>query len=133
MLKPEQVCHINLMNWMRHTYPIEEESTYHIANERKCSPQQGALLKKMGVKAGVADLFIAVPRHGKCGLWLEIKVDNNKPTQHQIGFLEKGLCSNYAAACCWGLDACKQTIADYLSVSATEELFNKVIYAKAAG
>ena len=33
---------------------------YHIPNERKCTPQQGARLKRMGVKSGVPDIFLPV-------------------------------------------------------------------------
>ena len=46
---------------------------YHIPNERKCTPQQGARLKRMGVKSGVPDLHLPVARGVYHGLYLEMK------------------------------------------------------------
>lgn len=130
MLKAEDICNINVINWMREHYPKEEKLTLHIANERKCSPQQGRLLKRKGVKPGVSDLFIPIPNHGKSGLWVEIKVDNNYPSKEQKEFLENQVKNNFAAACCWENEACKRVIGNYLSDSIVGGYFDQVIYQK---
>jgi len=53
---------------------------YHIPNEGKRSPQEGARLKREGLKAGVPDLHLAVQSHdGKfLSLYLEMKRENGK-------------------------------------------------------
>tara|TARA_R110000868_G_scaffold161317_1_gene391509 strand:+ start:14251 stop:14634 length:384 start_codon:yes stop_codon:yes gene_type:complete len=113
-LKAEEVDHINLVNWFHHNYPELADDLHHIANERKCSEQEGRKLKKMGVKRGVSDFFLAVPSNGKHGLWLELKVGKNKPSPEQIAFLERKSNNNYMAVCMWGFEACKEVIREYL-------------------
>ena len=114
MLHPEQVDHINIVNWFNFTYPQYKEDLHHFANERRCSIQQGRLLKKMGVKKGVSDFFLAVPRDGKGGLWIELKVGTNKPTPEQKEFIERKINMGYTATCAWGAEAAKKVIKTYL-------------------
>lgn len=60
---------------------------YHIANERRSSWAAGKRLKKNGVKAGVPDVFVPIPTKKHPGLYMEFKVDHNKPTDRQEYFL----------------------------------------------
>lgn len=129
-MKPEDICQINVMNWIAQVHPKIAKSAFHFANERKCTIQQGRLLKRKGVKRGVADVFIGIPKQGKNGLWVEIKVDDNRPTQEQKEFLELQVENGYAAACCWELDACIRIIGNYLSDDTMEGYFDYVIYQK---
>lgn len=61
----------------------------HPANERKCSPQQGARLKAAGVKAGVPDVLIFNPvlRDDGLGVAIELKAGKNQPTPEQARWL----------------------------------------------
>jgi hypothetical protein len=81
--QPERdLVHLPLMCWARH-HPICKDYLVHFANERKCSPAQGAMLKAMGVKSGVSDLFLAWPGLRYPGYWLELKQPGRKPTETQ--------------------------------------------------
>lgn len=113
-LNPEQVDHINLVNWFNETFPELQDDFHHFANERRCSIQQGVLLKRMGVKKGVADFFLALPLNNQAGLWLELKVGKNKPTKEQMLFLARKLSRGYAALVVWGFDSAKEAILSYL-------------------
>jgi hypothetical protein len=113
-LQPEQVDHINIVNWFNYQYPELADDFHHFANERKCSIQQGRLFKRMGVKKGVADFFLAYPIHGKAGLWLELKVGKNKPSKEQIEFGERKIQRGYQFAFVWGFDAAKEMLSTYL-------------------
>ena len=115
MLGKEQIIHINLMNWISYNYPEIYEDTYHFANERRCSIQQGLLLKKMGVKSGVSDLFIAVPRNGYAGLWIELKSETGKLAKNQSDFISRMLKRGYHAVCVWSLDSAKYEFKQYIS------------------
>lgn len=122
-LKPEQIVHINLVNWFHYQYSEFAEDFHHFANERQCSIQQGKLLKRMGVKRGVADFFLALPFIGsleesliaKAGLWVELKVGTNKPTKEQIAFAHQKIQRGYEFAFVWGLEEAKVTFVNYVN------------------
>ncbi len=113
-MNPEQIAQINLINWFKFTYPDYEDDIYHFANERVCSIQQGRTLKKMGVKKGVADFFIAVPQKNKSGLWIELKVNGNKPTQEQKEFLARMTLRGFLAVCALSENDAKIIIKSYM-------------------
>ncbi len=113
-LKAEQAEHINIVNWFNYQYPKLSEDLHHFANERRCSIQEGRTLKRMGVKKGVADFFLAIPINGKGGLWLELKVGKNKPTKEQMEFAKRKLMRNYEFAFVWGFEAAREIIKAYL-------------------
>lgn len=110
----ERIDHINTVNWFKYHYPELDDDFHHFANERKCSPQEGQLLKRMGVKRGVADFFLAYPLNGKSGLWIELKVGTNKPSKEQQAFLDRKIERGYEAVCVWGTDAAREVISVYL-------------------
>lgn len=56
---------------------------YHIPNERKCSDSVGARLKREGVVRGVADLCLAISRHGYIHLYIEMKQPGKYQQPHQ--------------------------------------------------
>lgn len=120
MAQPERIAHINTVNWFKYHYPDLEDDLHHFANERIFEKKGGAeyyagnLLKRMGVKKGVADFFLAIPCNGKAGLWIELKVDNNKLSQHQKDFLDRKASRGYAAVCVRGSEAARDVISDYL-------------------
>lgn len=113
-LQPEQAEHINVVNWFNYQYPELSDDLHHFANERKCSIQQGRLLKRMGVKKGVADFFLAIPLDGYAGFWLELKVGKNKVSPEQEAFLRRKTERGYQCASCWGFEAAKELITTYL-------------------
>lgn len=57
---------------------------FHPANERKCSPIQGARLKRHGVKAGVPDL-VFILGDGRA-MFIELKAGNGRQTNAQKAF-----------------------------------------------
>ena len=115
-LQPEQIDHINLVNWFNHEFPELSEDLHHFANERKCSIQQGRTLKRMGVKKGVADFFLAIPNieDDFHGLWIELKVGNGKLSKEQKQFLSRKNENGYLSLAAWGWESAKVIILTYL-------------------
>jgi len=113
-LGPESVTQINLINWINYNYPEISEDVYHFANERSCSIQQGRILKRMGVRAGVSDLFIAVPSNGFHGLWIELKEGIGRLSKAQKEFIDRMSFRGYKAVAVWGLDEAQEVIKSYL-------------------
>ena len=102
------------MEWFHAQYPGLADDIHHFANERKCTPWFGKHLKEMGVKKGVADIFLAVPNSGKAGLWIELKVGNGRLTKEQREFLARKTARGYTALAVWGWEAAKEATITYL-------------------
>ena len=86
----------------------------HVPNEGKRSPQQGAKLKRMGLSPGFPDLVIPIPRGNYHGLFVEMKVGNNKTTAEQKKWLTELSKRGYAATACWGVDEAINTVNAYI-------------------
>ena len=114
-LHKEQIDHINLVNWFHHEFPELADDFHHFANERVCSAQQGRTLKRMGVKKGVADFFLAFPMTYRSGLWIELKVGKNELTTEQSYFLHRKSERGYASICVYGFEQGKEAILNYLT------------------
>ena len=78
----------------------------HPANERKCSPAQGARLKAAGVKAGVPDILVfePLPEADGFGLAIELKAGRNSVTPEQEGWLRRLEAAGWRTAVCRSLD-----------------------------
>lgn len=71
-------------------------------------------LRMEGVKAGVSDLFLPVPRDGYHGFWIEMKVGSNHRTLAQCDWQDHMEAQGYAVVTCWGFDQAKDAIELYL-------------------
>lgn len=60
------------LNLLRHRFP-EVELAYAVPNGGSRHPIEAARLKATGVKAGVPDVHLPVPRGPHAGLWIEFK------------------------------------------------------------
>lgn len=107
----EDLGQMALVKWLR----FMKIPVIHIANEGKRSFATAAWLKSMGMRAGVADLFIARPRFPYAGYWIEMKKAGGKPTPLQTVFLEDMRLEGYRAD--WFDDwmQAKESIEKYLA------------------
>jgi len=119
MLRPEEIDHINTVNWFEHNFPHLADDFHHFANERKCTVMEGRKLKRMGVKKGVLDFHLALPCGGYHGLWVELKVGKGKLLPEQVEFISRKNERGYLAVAVWGFDAAKKVIKTYLDKSPT--------------
>lgn len=94
-------------------YP-ELELLYHIPNGGSRHIAEAAQLKRQGVKSGVPDLCLPVPRGSYAGLYIELKAGKNKPTDAQRKWLEQLTQQGYRAITCWGWEAARDEIMRYL-------------------
>lgn len=86
----------------------------HIPNEGKRGPKAAWDAKRLGLRKGVPDLFLALPRGGYAGLWIEMKSIGGKVTTEQQLWLLRLRNSNYRAEICEGLEAAKKALFQYL-------------------
>lgn len=95
-------------------YP-ELAMLYHIPNEGKRSVRTGARLKAEGLRAGVPDICLPVPRNGHHGLYIELKRRrNSRVTQEQMQWIGDLTAQGYVAAVCRGCDEAISLIRRYL-------------------
>ena len=87
---------------------------YHIPNGGSRNQLEAANLKRQGVKAGVPDLCLPVPKEGYHGLYIEMKYGKNKPTDNQEEWLESLRQYGYKTAVCYGADEARETIKQYI-------------------
>lgn len=101
-------------------YGVPELCLMHIANEGTRSAARGRLMKSQGVRAGVSDLFLSVPRGGFCGLWIEMKRKGGRVSPEQTAFLEHMKAMGYDGAVCRGADEAMVKIHSYITAKEGE-------------
>lgn len=120
----EQQEQINLIKWtqqpsIRGVYP-ELALLFHIPNERP-DKVQAAILKKMGVKRGVPDLFLPIPSGEYHGLFIEMKAMSGRPSDDQIWWAEHMKANGYACSVCYGWQNAAEVLTWYLSLNRMNE------------
>ena len=100
---------------IRQKWP-ELKLLFHIPNERYCTPQQGKLLKLMGVRSGVPDLCLPVPHGQYHGLWIEMKTEGGKTTTEQDWWGEQLMAQGFAWEVCHGWESAVRVLEWYLSL-----------------
>ena len=94
-------------------YP-ELRLMYHIPNEGKRSRITGAKMKQAGLRPGVPDICLPTA-HGKyIGLYIEMKVKPNKPTENQKSWLRALREAGHMTAVCYSWEEAKNLIEEYL-------------------
>lgn len=71
-------------------------------------------LKREGVKSGVPDLFLPVPKGDYHGLFLELKRKGGRLSAEQRDWLGNLQAQGYKAACAFGLESAINIIKTYL-------------------
>lgn len=87
---------------------------FHVPNEGGAKPIRGAILKGQGVVPGIPDYFLAVPRNGYHGLFIELKRKTGKPSELQKEMIEQFSRQNYATCICFSFDEAVKLVDGYL-------------------
>ena len=111
----EDELQIQIFQWAKLQKHPAFKLMFHTPNGGYRNKATAVKLKKMGVMAGVADIFLAYPSSGKSGLFIELKVGRNKPTDAQQYFLDCAINAGYQAEVCYGFDQAKHVIEEYLN------------------
>jgi len=124
MLTPEQIAAPGtesahqkaLFAWVAQQtdYP-ELKLAFSIPNGGLRDKVTAARLKAEGCKAGVWDIFLPVPRGQWHGLFIEMKVGNNKLTRAQAKF-RFDLIDNYRLMICYSWDEARDGMLRYMKL-----------------
>lgn len=85
MKHEEDNLQISCVEWFRLQYP--KKIVLAIPNGGRRNMIEAVRLKKMGVLAGVSDLFIPEPSSKFHGLWIELKSKTGRLTDYQETFI----------------------------------------------
>ena len=97
----------------------ELQLLYHIPNEGQRSRATGARMRAEGLKRGVPDLCLPVPRGGYHGLYIELtRRSGGRVSDDQRGWIEALARMGYRAEICQGWQAAAEMIEAYLKGSA---------------
>ena len=113
---------INIIKWSRQPrirarWP-ELALLFHIKNETTEGPARVAIDRAMGVKKGVPDLCLPVPRAGFHGLFIEMKNERGRANDAQKWWLESLEKQGYMCAVCNGWEQAVKKLEDYLMLNA---------------
>lgn len=110
MKQEEHKLQVQMIKYWRYTCkPHQEWWLFAIPNGGSRDKVTGAKLKAEGVKAGVADLFLAYPTghtdRNIHGWWIEVKHGKNRLTMSQQKFREEMMAQNYGFVTIRDLDS----------------------------
>lgn len=113
----EQAAFIQWCNLptVQNRYP-ELAYIFAIPNGGKRTIGTAVKMKAEGVKRGVPDLMLPVPRGDFFGLFLETKVQGNYPTKEQVAWQSFLMGQNYAAFICYGYEELVANVQWYLAL-----------------
>jgi len=111
----EQIMIFEWANLACSKYP-ELELLFAIPNGGYRKPIEAINLKKQGVKAGVPDMFLPIPKKNFAGLWIELKYGKNKASEKQKWWIERLNNQGYLAIVCYGFEETRTAIIQYLSL-----------------
>src|SRR5574343_1178858 len=114
----EHIEQRRVVEWFHYQHRALAGCLFAIPNGGDRHPAVAAKLRAEGVRKGVADLFLMVPR-GRCnGLFVEMKRRNASPSavsDEQREFLELAERMGYRAVVCRGADEAVEAINGYLA------------------
>lgn len=112
----EEVEQITLFRWaafMESKMP-ELKFLFHIPNGGKRGKAEAARFKAAGVKAGIPDLFLPVPRGKYAGLFIELKKQGGRLSLNQKIWINNLERQGYCTRVCYGWEQAAETIQKYL-------------------
>jgi|688.fasta_scaffold49722_4 hypothetical protein len=108
------------VRWMQYQYPREATMLFaipngaHLAGTAKQRAAHWARLEREGAKAGVPDLFLAIPRRQAHGLFIEMKAERGMVRPAQDAWLQALSAQGYEAAVCRSLEEFQAVVREYL-------------------
>ena len=117
----EQQCLFRWAALQRGKYP-ELDLMYHIPNGGKRGKAEAIRFKAEGVKAGVPDICLPVPRGEWHGLYIELKRrEGGRVSADQAEWIEALMRQGYATAICRGWEDAQRVILAYLGAKGDEK------------
>lgn len=114
--KSEEQIQCECVAWWRKNYPAKTMLLFSSLNGVKLSggAKQGARLKRAGMTAGVADLFLSIPSGDLAGLYIEMKTSTGRQQANQKEFEKLVIDEGYGYVIPRSLEEFIQCVSRYL-------------------
>ncbi len=89
---------------------------FAIPNGFYSTPAQKRKMRDEGLRRGVWDIFVPIPRNGKHGLFIEMKFGDNKLTPDQMAFGDYAKDAGYECRVAYDWEAAYGLICAYLGI-----------------
>lgn len=116
---PEETEGVNLMRRISIQPPALRDlllRIHHIPNGGSRGRREAPLLKAQGVRPGVPDYGLPLPRGGYHGLYLELKAGDGALRPEQQADLERLHADGYRAVCAWTAEAAFAELVRYVQL-----------------
>lgn len=110
----EDALQAAVVKWFGLQYPEFEGHLWSCPNGGARNKVTGALMKRTGLRTGVADLQLAIVRPTAPALFIELKVGKNKLSDAQRDFLAKMAAQGYATAVAYDFNAARAAIVNHI-------------------
>lgn len=119
VIQSEHDEQVALMKWWALSckqFGIAEPLLFAIPNGGLRNVVVATRMKAEGVRAGVPDLFLAVPRGDYCGLFVEMKkTKGGRVSEAQKEMMSELERQGYRAIVCQGMEEARRQITDWLN------------------
>jgi hypothetical protein len=109
-----------LVEWWTYAcraYKVPEQTLFHCPNASPGSIKYRVNNKRMGVRSGTPDYFLAVARGPYHGMFIEMKGPDGRPSPEQVETLRILGLQGYATVLCYSTDAARTAIENYLKLA----------------
>ncbi|ADL03342.1 VRR-NUC domain-containing protein [Lacrimispora saccharolytica] len=108
----------HVVSWCSHRegmYP-DLKWIHHCPNGGSRQKKEAARLKAQGVKPGVPDLHLPIPKGAYAGLYIEMKYDDGTVEPPQKEWIRAMKAAGHFACVCYGYDYAVKVIEEYVSL-----------------
>lgn len=122
--RSEATEQIGIMAWCRAQESVSEclKYMYHCPNGGSRNKIEAGKLKKQGVKAGVPDLHLPIPKGKYCGLYIELKYADGTIQPSQKEWIKAMRQYGHFTCICYEGERAVQVIKEYINLPAKKEM-----------
>lgn len=110
----ENKLQISCVKWFDLFHSRHKLNLFSVPNEGARTPRNGARMKAMGRRAGVADMFLAIRNEKYNGLFIEFKTSKGKQSESQKAFEVAVLNNGFEYFICQDFDTFVKKIGEYV-------------------
>lgn len=114
MKHTEENLQIACIKWFDYQFPSYRPLMHHSPNGGKRNAREAARFKAMGTRAGFPDLILMIPNLQYFMLWIEMKSDKGRQSEHQKEYQILAEKNEIKYVICRSFEEFRETVTDYI-------------------